>query len=244
VEGSSKRGIVTRQAVEASRPVDEYREPLREDFVHSCAYCSITEAEARGIGFQIDHYHPRSQGGVSEYENLMYSCQPCNSRKDEWVSDEAARAAGRYVIRVDEEDPRDHLELQPEDNVKALTTAGEHNIKVFDLNKRPLRAIRRVRRTLGAADDVIANGLRVLDDLRIDVIPSDRRFLVAQYRAAARRDYDELKDALADLLRGAARSELLDPDADAKERSLERRKYLREQRALLPTQPRRSAHKP
>lgn len=38
----------------------EYREVLRHDFFYSCAYCTLMEAEAKGISYEIDHFLPRS----------------------------------------------------------------------------------------------------------------------------------------------------------------------------------------
>jgi 5-methylcytosine-specific restriction endonuclease McrA len=41
-----------------------------------CAYCSKTAST-------IDHIHPRSKGGKHIWTNVVASCQPCNSKKDD-----------------------------------------------------------------------------------------------------------------------------------------------------------------
>jgi uncharacterized protein (TIGR02646 family) len=43
-----------------------------------CAYCQreITFEEAT-----LDHVRPKSRGGCSGYENLVVTCQPCNTTK-------------------------------------------------------------------------------------------------------------------------------------------------------------------
>jgi HNH endonuclease len=75
--------LVVRSVVEPVEHYDEYRQVLRFDFFYSCAYCTMTESEARGIRFTIDHYEPQSarRDLVNEYSNLLYACDTCNIRK-------------------------------------------------------------------------------------------------------------------------------------------------------------------
>ena len=67
---------VTRSFVAPKGSYANYRQDLRVDFWYSCAYCSITEVEAQGIAFEIDHYAPHSKFPElkHDYGNLMYSC--------------------------------------------------------------------------------------------------------------------------------------------------------------------------
>ena len=73
--GAVSRFLVTRRqdvpSLAAVKSHLGYSEHLRVDFWFSCGYCTIAETEARGITFEIDHYHPESAGGSSEYSNLM-----------------------------------------------------------------------------------------------------------------------------------------------------------------------------
>ena len=75
--------LITRSPdVPAGRPYIEYRKWLRYDFLYSCA-CTMSEAEAQAIRFTIDHYEPVSARPElkNDYDNLMYCCDECNSRK-------------------------------------------------------------------------------------------------------------------------------------------------------------------
>jgi 5-methylcytosine-specific restriction endonuclease McrA len=75
--------LVTRSNVPQTKDYKEYRKYLRYDFFYSCAYCKMMESEAAGIRFTIDHYEPRTVRPdlLNSYENLMYACDICNSRK-------------------------------------------------------------------------------------------------------------------------------------------------------------------
>ena len=56
----------------------------------------MTEDEACGIGFEIDHYLPRKHHPElsDEYQNQMWSCQKCNSLKGDYDPDESDRENG------------------------------------------------------------------------------------------------------------------------------------------------------
>jgi Restriction endonuclease len=95
--------IVVRSVVIPNRPYGDYLQNLRYDFWFSCAYCSIAEAEAVGISFEIDHYEPQSTEvlHVHDYSNLMYSCSPCNlSKSNIWTSPEQQAQGLRFLGSV------------------------------------------------------------------------------------------------------------------------------------------------
>jgi 5-methylcytosine-specific restriction endonuclease McrA len=75
--------LVTRTTVPPAKHYSEYKEVLRQDFFHSCAYCTMAESEAQGIRFTIDHYEPQKARPelINYYDNLMYACEECNLRK-------------------------------------------------------------------------------------------------------------------------------------------------------------------
>ena len=231
----SKRGpaIVVRQPVIPGRPYRNYRQPLREDFWWSCAYCSITEMEASGIAFEIDHYLPQSHGGSDNYDNLMYSCDICNRKKSSWLSDSTARSLGIHVIRVDEEDPRDHIGLG--DNGISLlpkTKTGEHNIRLFDLDGRRMSIVREKRACLAVSHDTILHGLRTLRGINIDMIPKKQRADLCRHRQDLEEQLADAIKSIGDLAKAANCSELLDPDPEKARRSKKRREYLKEVNAV------------
>lgn len=52
-----------------------------DDCKGRCYYCGIT-LNPFDSNSSIDHVTPKKQGGKSVYENLVYACRPCNSRKN------------------------------------------------------------------------------------------------------------------------------------------------------------------
>ena len=54
----------------------ECREYLLHKWNRQCAYCG-----KKGIPLQIEHIHPRANGGTDRISNLTLSCEPCNVAK-------------------------------------------------------------------------------------------------------------------------------------------------------------------
>ncbi|MEM6926153.1 MAG: HNH endonuclease [Myxococcota bacterium] len=57
---------------------------LRDGF--ACGYCGRTGTAAQ---LTIDHVHPRSRGGRTEWSNVVTACAPCNRRKGDRTPTEA-----------------------------------------------------------------------------------------------------------------------------------------------------------
>ncbi len=55
----------------------EAREYLLEKWDRACTYCS-----KKDIPLQIEHIHPRANGGTNRINNLCLACEKCNQRKD------------------------------------------------------------------------------------------------------------------------------------------------------------------
>jgi 5-methylcytosine-specific restriction endonuclease McrA len=47
-----------------------------------CAYRRSNPDECEGKASSVDHVRPRSRGGRHRWDNVVASCSPCNSRKD------------------------------------------------------------------------------------------------------------------------------------------------------------------
>lgn len=43
---------------------------------YTCQYCGIT-----GVQFTLDHVIPKSQGGITSWENVVCACIKCNNKK-------------------------------------------------------------------------------------------------------------------------------------------------------------------
>jgi 5-methylcytosine-specific restriction endonuclease McrA len=54
----------------------ETREYLLNKWGRECAYCG-----AQNVPLQVEHIHPRAQGGSDRITNLTLACQPCNEQK-------------------------------------------------------------------------------------------------------------------------------------------------------------------
>lgn len=55
----------------------EVREYLLEKWNRKCAYCDKTD-----VPLQIDHIHPRTNGGSDRVSNLTLACKKCNQKKN------------------------------------------------------------------------------------------------------------------------------------------------------------------
>jgi uncharacterized protein (TIGR02646 family) len=230
---STSKAIIIRSDVEKKSDYHDYRESLRSDFWYSCAYCSITEAEAGGIGFEIDHYLPKNTnpGLINNYDNLFWSCGVCNRYKFDYDPDEKQISAGNVVIRSDEEDPREHLKLK-EQILKEKTHTGEFNIELLELNRKQLRRLRSIREKFWEASNYIAFGVKELVSIRLDTIKPRRRYAFQALTKRILAQEGGLNRYLEQLIKNYARSPMLDLDPEKKERLKKRRKYLNEQKAI------------
>jgi uncharacterized protein (TIGR02646 family) len=178
----------------ASRPAfafraykhDEIRDALLDAFDRVCAYC-----EAPVPSIEIEHYRPkgaiqteagrRSPGYywlAADWENLLPSCHPCNTRlrteyadgrrssgKGTWfpLEDESSRAtaAGEearerpLLLHPYFDEPADHLEFVEEGVVRprrdadgAPSRKGDTTITLLGLNRRGLPDARRDRQVV------------------------------------------------------------------------------------------------
>jgi hypothetical protein len=215
----------------------EYLPVLRKDFWYSCAYCTITEAEARAIRFEIDHYEPVSARDDlrHEYSNLMYACEECNSLKGDRTPPQSARDAGKRFFRVDEDIRSEHFEPKGI-RVEGKTTVGEFTVDAVDLNRYSLRRLREIRQKLMDSEVFVSEGVTALSSFAIDRLsPQIRGDALAAINKALELtdkvfgDFDEL------LLEFAKSPLLQDEESDEDRlRNKERLARLREQEGLHP----------
>ncbi|MBI3271502.1 MAG: HNH endonuclease [Planctomycetes bacterium] len=224
---------VLRSEVPRFSDYHRYREHLRLDFWFSCAYCTIAEVEARGVGFQIDHHKPRKSSPelLNEYSNLMWTCELCNRRKLDTTPGPAESARGFRFFRPDEDAFADHfalaaLELHPQ------TPVGLYTEQVLQLNREQLRRLRKLRSRLYQAQAQVAEGLRSLSRVRIDQIPPSVRGKAQSLMNRLRERTMGAGEALREALRDSCRSELLDGDPSQAEQASKRRAFLQSLQAL------------
>ena len=59
----------------------EVREYLLAKWNRQCAYCDASGVGPAGVPLNIDHIHPRANGGSNKVTNLTLACIACNQRK-------------------------------------------------------------------------------------------------------------------------------------------------------------------
>lgn len=205
--------LVVRSEVPQLKHYSDYRRYLRHDFIYSCAYCTMSEAEAQAIRLTIDHYEPRSARPDLEnhYDNLMYCCDECNTRKGDRSPPPSARESGFRFFRPDQDRRDEHFRLHGL-RLEAQSNIGHFTIAALDLNRNSLRKLREIRDRLTSCALHASEGVVGLRNLRIDQIPPAIRGRAVQ----------AIKDALAadarivrqidELLARFASSPLLDDD--------------------------------
>jgi 5-methylcytosine-specific restriction endonuclease McrA len=233
-DSSGSGYLVARSSVIPGKQYADYKEFLREDFWYSCAYCSISEVEAKGLGFEIDHYLPQKnhKNKVNEYENLYWSCHHCNNLKGDFEIT-ASMDQEYYIIRADKELHSDHLGINGEE-LESKSKTGEFNICFFDLNSLSLQRVRQLRRRFNDVAEYISSGIRFLNEFNIDQIsPDDRgRFITVREKLLSKNR--ESAEIFKTLLKELCHSLQIDPDPSRPKRLRARRKYMKEIGAITP----------
>jgi 5-methylcytosine-specific restriction endonuclease McrA len=215
----------------------EYLPALRKDFLYSCAYCTITEAETKAKGMSIDHYEPVTARPdlENEYTNLMYVCEVCNSYKGDRTPPESARNAGLRFFKADEDVRSEHFKPNGVE-VEGKTPVGEFTVDAVDLNRDGLQKIRALRRKLIDSEEFAAEGIAALASFPIDRIgPLVRGEALAAINEALKLTEDAFDD-FDELLMEFAKSPLLadEETEEERQRKKERLKRLRAQEGLHP----------
>src|SRR4029077_8353096 len=115
----------------------EERESLRQRFQFRCGYCGGSERDV-GAPLTVDHFQPRSQGGLHEPENWVYCCHACNEFKgDFWQPDSPQRLL--HPIR---DDLTAHMAEGADGARQPLSDTGAFHIEALHLNRPQLVAYR------------------------------------------------------------------------------------------------------
>lgn len=226
---------VVRSVVPKKTSYLEYKEELRLDFWFSCAYCTMSEAEAAGYRFTIDHYEPQSSHPAlkDDYNNLMYCCDQCNMRKSDLVIPKSARDDGYRFYRPDSDHFDDHFSLS-NIRIEPKSPVGEWTESQLDLNRAALLKIRELRRRLVDCHELVSRGVRGLKGVKVDQIHKSVRGSAVRTIKETLDVVERLEDNLDAIMMAYARSPLLDIDEQEPERSAVRKRYLSEMKALYP----------
>lgn len=113
------------------------RRRLRELYQFRCGYCGVSETDM-GAELTTDHYHPVSQGGSDDFENLVYCCHACNEFKgDFWQAESEER-----LLHPLHDNVAVHLAENENGTLTGLTQTGRFHIQRLRLNRPPLVAHR------------------------------------------------------------------------------------------------------
>lgn len=234
-DASYSSDLITRSPVEPGLPYLDYRQTLRKDFIYSCGYCTLSEFEAQGLRFTIDHYEPCSARPdlKNEYSNLIYACDECNVLKGDLSPPSLARAEGYRFYRPDEDRYTDHF-APSRHRLNHITKVGHFTIEALDLNRQSLRRLRELRERLIACNEFVTQGVLALRGVRIDRLPQaiKGRALLAIRDAAG--TANDLEESIDQVLRSAASSPLLDVDVEKEGRRRSRNENFIGWRALFP----------
>lgn len=227
--------VVRTPNVPAETEYGRYRPYLRFDFFFSCAYCTISEAEAEAIRFTIDHYEPQTARSdlVAVYSNLMYACDECNVRKGDRYPPPAAREDGYRFFRPDEDIFAEHFSGK-DMLLSYKSNVGYYTINALDLNRKTLQRLREIRLRLLNCEKFIAEGIAALRQFRIDQLPQQIRARAQRAIKEALSVRDELADRIDDVLREAAKSAVLDVGKEDSARMAQRNSNLKHLEGLYP----------
>jgi hypothetical protein len=115
-----------------------YKPWLRDEFDFRCVYCLWRErwcADGDNL-FSVDHLLPQTTHPEHrcDYDNLVYACCQCNALKQEVQT----------VVNPCEEALGQHIEIQSDGSVRALTVHGDAQIALCRLNRPRLLEARRL----------------------------------------------------------------------------------------------------
>lgn len=232
---SAVPATVSRSSPPHCTDYQDYGPWLRRDFWFSCAYCTLTECEAGGVTFGVDHYHPKSKHPDLEtvYENLMYCCSFCNSFKGDREPSSGAQAKGVRLYRPDTDVAEEHFGLNGR-RLEPKSPIGGYTIALLDLNRQPLQRTRELRERLHECAQVTLGGLRRLATLHLDMIGPKHRANVQQEVNTLGDQERQVREALLRLIEDLSRSVMLDEDPESKERCKHRRRELKTLNAVAP----------
>ena len=134
------------------------KEALRRLFQYRCGYCGIRESDA-GSELTVDHFQPRSRGGLDDRANRVYCCHACNEFKsDFWELD-----SPRRILHPRLDSAEAHSIEDPDGKLRSLTETGAFHIDRLHLNRPQLIEYRYERRLLEATRQT---EMRLLEQLR------------------------------------------------------------------------------
>jgi hypothetical protein len=126
------------------------RERVRRRAGQACEYCAISE-ECQVAAFHCDHWVPQSKGGLTIFDNLVWSCPWCNGAKH--AATHATSVPGAVSARIF--NPReqlwsDHFRWSADYvSIEGITSTGRATVALLKMNSAKLQRIRQLVLELG-----------------------------------------------------------------------------------------------
>ena len=92
------------------------RRNILEAYSNQCCYCGKKHA-SKDLNF--DHVWPKSRGGLTNWENIVLSCFPCNSKKNDRSPSEAGMPMHYKPCKPKHQSPQRRMVLSLPDRTKA-----------------------------------------------------------------------------------------------------------------------------
>jgi hypothetical protein len=123
----------------------ELQHRVRQHFGNCCAYCRTAE-NLTAVTFEFEHIVPRSDGGVSEFENLCLACPSCNRYKsDLTVASDPVTQEPAGLFHPQRHSWSEHFSWNAEaTEILGLTPTGRATIVVLRMNRPQMIRVRRM----------------------------------------------------------------------------------------------------
>ncbi|MCI0683380.1 MAG: HNH endonuclease [Gemmataceae bacterium] len=120
---------------------DDEHDTLRQLYQYRCGYCGVREEDV-GAVLTVDHFEPRSRGGLHHPENWVYACHACNEFKGDFHQpDQPFR-----ILHPLRDQLGTHVTEDADGRLRGLTQTGTFHVERLHLNRPQLVRYRVERR--------------------------------------------------------------------------------------------------
>ena len=111
-----------------------FRSQIRERAQGCCEYCHLPE-ETDVIAFEVDHIIAEQHGGLTELDNLAYSCFECDRYKGpNLTSIDPQTNKITILFNPRQQQWNDHFQLTTDGTLTGHTATGRTTIRLLKLN--------------------------------------------------------------------------------------------------------------
>ncbi|MFN9715287.1 MAG: HNH endonuclease [Planctomycetota bacterium] len=120
----------------------ELRRRIRAHFLQRCAYCRSSEA-LTVVTFEIEHIHPTSLGGRTEFKNLCLACPSCNRHKANRITGYTDEGIESRLFHPQRDHWLDHFDWSVNGTLLVgLTEIGLATVNLLQMNRSQMVEVR------------------------------------------------------------------------------------------------------